>query len=402
MCNVVKKMEINFCGICFKNPIVVASTDIGRRTDTFRKYAEAGVGGIITKSVTDAVELQNKGITMFDIMDMELNDIHGEIPNSYYFFSRGGSMVPMAEFKETAKEQLRVAKEYEVVPIGSISCSKLENWVAYAKEFEKMGFPMIELNFGNPHGEAAKGKLGFLIGQSKELATSIAFAVATSVKIPVIVKMTPQVDSIVSMAEALQGAGIKGVTIMHRFQGMVIDHETETPKLGGYAAIGGPWMKPLSLANISKVFQSSYMQIMGSNGVDTAEDVLDYIYAGATLVQIGSTFMLRGPEYAEKLIKSFENLITEKGGKIDSKIGLVSNKVASYKNLHLIHPRKTVIDGDICQKCESKKCIGRCHYGALSLKEGKIYHDDNLCSGCGMCHFICDKNAASIEEIKEV
>lgn len=94
--------------------------------DTFRKYAEAGVGGIITKSVTDAVELQNKGITMFDIMDMELNDIHGEIPNSYYFFSRGGSMVPMAEFKETAKEQLRVAKEYGVVPIGSISCSKLE------------------------------------------------------------------------------------------------------------------------------------------------------------------------------------------------------------------------------------------------------------------------------------
>lgn len=74
MCNVVKKMEINFCGICFKNPIVVASTDIGRRADTFRKYAEAGVGGIITKSVTDAVELQNKGITMFDIMDMELND----------------------------------------------------------------------------------------------------------------------------------------------------------------------------------------------------------------------------------------------------------------------------------------------------------------------------------------
>ena len=401
MCRVLKNLEVNFCGIHFKNPIIVASTDVGRCVDTFRKYAEAGVGGIITKSVTDAVELQNKGITMFDIMDMNLNDVQGHIPESYYFFSRGGSMIPMEDFRETAKEQLEIAKAYGVVAIGSISCSKLENWVAYAKEFEELGFPAIELNFGNPHGEAAKGKLGFLIGQSKELATSIAFAVATSVDIPVIVKMTPQVDSIVSMADALQGAGIKGVTIMHRFQGMVIDHETETPKLGGYAAIGGPWMKPLSLANISKVFQSTYMQIMGGNGVDTALDVLDYIYSGATLVQIGSTFMLRGPEYAKKLVREFEKLMKQKGGSIDSKIGLVSNKVAGYKKLHLIHPRKASIDITICRQCNEKKCLDGCYYGALSVRDGIVCHDEEACSGCGMCHFVCDKNAASIKELEE-
>ena len=148
----ISKIKTNFCGIEFKNPVVIASTDIGRSVENFEKFAKAGVGGIITKSVTDAAPLQSKGITMFDIrtIDGVPVDDCDTVPDNYYFFSRGGSMNAMEKFEETAKEILQIAKQYDVVPIASICASKIENWVAYAKRFEEMGYPMLELNLGNP------------------------------------------------------------------------------------------------------------------------------------------------------------------------------------------------------------------------------------------------------------
>ena len=129
--------EVTFCGVSFRNPIVVASTDIGRSEASFEAFARAGVGGIITKSVTDAAPLQKAGITMFDIRDMKQIPVRGEIPGQYYFFSRGGAMIAMEDFLPLAERELKLAQDHGVVLIGSISASKVENWVAYAKAFEE-------------------------------------------------------------------------------------------------------------------------------------------------------------------------------------------------------------------------------------------------------------------------
>ena len=82
-------------GLPFSNPIVVASTDIARTPERMREFAAAGVGGIITKSVTDAPALQNNSISRIHIMDMEQNPVRGKLPEHYTFFSRGGAMLPM-------------------------------------------------------------------------------------------------------------------------------------------------------------------------------------------------------------------------------------------------------------------------------------------------------------------
>lgn len=391
-------LEMSFCGVKFKNPVVVASTDIGRRTECFEAFARAGVGGIITKSVTDAVPLQKKGITMFDIRDMQQNPISAEVPEKYYFFSRGGAMIAMEDFREKAKEELAIAEQHQVVAIGSISASKLENWIAYAKEFEKLGYPMIELNFGNPHGEAVKGKLGFLISQSEELCVEIASSVAQAVSIPVIVKLTPQVADLASLTKALKDAGIRAVTIMHRFQGMVIDQENEQPVLGGFAAIGGPWMKPLSLANVAKVYRASGLEVMGSNGADTASDVLDFIYAGAPLVQIGSSMMLRGPEYAAALIENLKMLAESKQEPLHNLVGRVAERVIPYDQLGAIRPRKARVDTSVCVSCQDKGCVERCYFGGLRIVEGCLIHNEDFCSGCGLCQYFCTHSAVEIIE----
>lgn len=392
-------LEVNFCGISFKNPVIVASTDIGRTKEQFEAFARAGVGGIITKSVTDAAPLQNKGITMFDIRDMGGRPVSGEIPGCYYFFSRGGAMISMEDFREEAMEELAIAKENGVIAIGSISASRKENWIAFARAFEAMGYPMVELNFGNPHGEAAGGKLGFLIGQSEELCTDIAGSVVNAVNIPVVVKLTPQVTDVVAMTVALKAVGVSAVTIMHRFQGMVIDRENEMPVLGGFAAIGGPWMKPLSLANIAKVYRASGLPVMGGNGADTAEDILDFIYAGASLVQIGSSMMLRGSEYAAGLVNELEHLLKQKAENVQMLVGRVAERVIPYSQLSRIGARRARIDQSVCEECEDTPCVSKCYFGAIALENGRWTHKEDFCSGCGLCSYYCPHDAVKIEKI---
>lgn len=394
-------METNVLGMWFKNPIVVASTDIGRSPEKFRAFAKAGVGGIITKSVTDAAALQQSSISMIHIMDMEQKSVRGNLPDCYSFFSRGGSMLPMEEFEREAEELLRIGKKYGTVVIGSISASRTENWIAYAKRFEEMGFPAIELNFGNPHGEAADGKLGFLIGQSKELCAEIVSHVLGAVQIPVIVKLTPQIADIAGTAKLLEERGVQAVTITHRFQGLVLDPETDQPIWGGWAAIGGPWMKPISLANVARVRRNTGLTILGSNGVDTARDVYDYMLAGASLVQIGSSMMLRGPEYAARIVEELETLRKKKNvANWKDIVGAAAGQIVTYKSLRDLPPRRPDIDTIQCERCSDKLCLDTCYFGGLFLREdGTLGHDDQSCSGCGLCQHICPKGAVTMKQI---
>lgn len=396
----ISKTKVTFCGVEFKNPIVVASTDIGRYSNTFEVYAKTGVGGIITKSVTDAVPLQNKGITMFDIRTLDEKPLRGsiEIPNEYYFFSRGGAMIAMDSFEEEAKRILEIAKLYDVVPIASVCASKIENWVDYSKRFEAMGYPMLELNLGNPHGEASKDKLGFRISQETDLCVNVAKSVIDAVSIPVIVKLTPQLSDIVGLTKALKEAGVQAVTVMHRFQGLMIDHETLQPLIGGYAAIGGPWMKPMSLANVAKVYNATGLSVIGSNGADNVTDVMDFIHSGASLVEIGSSMMLRGPKYAEDLVRDFKIQVEKEAVNVETQIGLVAKRIIPYTDLQKIGARVADINVKRCEICKEKPCLSRCFYQSLKLDEaGKITHDEEVCSGCGMCQHLCPLSAVTIK-----
>ena len=392
-----RRSQVQALGLTFPNPILVASTDIARSPQQFEAFAKSGVGGIICKSVTDAAALQNDSIARIHITDMHQRPVAGSYPDSYYFFSRGGSMLSMAAFEEKAPELLALAAKYGTVAIGSISASRLENWVAYARRMEELGFAALELNFGNPHGEAADGKLGFLIGQSPELCVQIARAVMDAVHIPVIAKLTPQISDLVALTKALENAGVQAVTVMHRFQGLMIDPDTDEPILGGWAAIGGPWMKPISLANVAKVRRATGLTVLGGNGADTARDVYDFLLSGASLVEIGSSMMLRGPEYARQLVAALEQLLKEKNTTAADALGRAAQHIVTYKNLGTLPPRSSQLEEDLCRTCTEKPCLQTCYFGALHSQDGTVRHDSDSCSGCGLCTHTCPKNAVTMK-----
>ena len=393
-------LSVSFCGVDFKNPLIAASTDYSRTKERFSELVSSGVGGIITKSVTDAKALQSAGIARFDIRDMDQKPVRGDLPNMYTFFSRGGSMVSMEHFRQYAKDQLAEAEAAGVVLIGSISASKTENWVAYAKEMEEMGFPMLELNFGNPHGEAADGKLGFLIGQSPELCCDIVSQILEAVRIPVIVKLTPQISDMTALVKALQEIGAKAVTVMHRYQGLIIDPLDETPALGGWAAIGGPWMKPIARANISKIYRNvPGMEICGSNGVNSGRDVIEYMLCGAGLVQTGSTLMLRGVSLIGEMLSEMTALMEEKGETSFSGLkGRAADKIVTYKSLGNLPERSAQFDLEQCRACGDKPCVTRCYFGALKEEDGSLKADEDKCTGCSMCRCVCPRGAVTMKE----
>lgn len=392
--------SVTVMGLKFKNPIVVASVDIGRSLKSFENFAQSGVGGIVTKSITDAPVLQKSAITMMHITDMQQKALKGNIPDNYYFFSRGGAMISIDEFESKGKDILEISKRHNMIAIGSISASQTKNWVDYAKRLEKLGFPAIELNFGNPHGEAVQDKLGFLIGQDENLCADIVSQIANSVKIPLIVKLTPQVADMVAIAKAVEKAGASAVTVMHRLQGIMIDEENDSPILGGWAAIGGPWMKPISLANVAKVKRNTEMIIFGGNGADTVRDVYDFILAGSSIVEVGSSMSLKGTKYAEDLVKGFEAYIKTKNVCLSGLVGKVALDIIPYQRLNELPQRYAEFDLQICKNCIDKPCVERCYFAALSCHTDELVHDKEACVGCATCNHVCPADAVKIKNKK--
>lgn len=390
--------EMPVLGLPFQNPIVAASTDIARSVEQFEAFAKSGVGAIITKSVTDAPALQDDNISRIYVADLAQNPVRGNVPEQYTLFSRGGSMVSMDAFEPKAVEMLKIAQKYQTIAIGSIAAGRTENWVRFAKRFEELGFPALELNFGNPHGEASADKLGFLIGQSAELSAEIVQAVQNTVNIPVIVKMTPQLSDVTGMAKHLEACGAKAVTVMHRFQGLMVDPETDAPVLGGWAAIGGSWMKPLTLANIARIYRGTGLTVFGGNGANTAQDVYEYMCCGASLVEIGSAFMLRGPGYTREVVDAFAALLEKKGvPSCQELVGKTAKQIVTYKNLSALPKRKAVYDLEKCAHCPDKPCVDTCYFGALRIENGALVHDEMKCSGCSLCQARCGKHAITMQ-----
>lgn len=385
-------------GLQFKNPIIAASTDISRSLASYEALLRSGVGGIVTKSVTDAATLQATDLARFFACDSDQHAVCGELPSSYTLLSRGGAMMSIDELAQKAPVWIEHGSQAGTVVIGSISAADPDNWLAYARQMEALGFHALELNFGNPHGEASVKKLGYLIGQTSDLCRQICKSVSAAVNIPVIAKLTPQVSDLAGMVVSLEDSGIAGVTIMHRYQGLILSETDDRPLLAGRAAIGGPWMKPITLANLSKVAQASKLPIIGGNGADTARDVYEYMLCGASLVEVGSSLMLRGPAWAGTLIAGLQEIMEQKNvSSVNDLTGRALKDLTSYRNLDQLPKVRPSAEKSLCAECTELTCVDRCYFDALiPTEESTIRFDKDKCSGCGLCAQVCPHQAVTM------
>ena len=395
-------MNIEFCGVPFKNPVVIASLETTNSPDLIRQAFHYGAAGAIIKTLTD---IEDMAVLTMNSKYAILNDrgdiIKGKVPRDFKFYSRSGySSTYYKDWIPYLKELAAYGKERGAHLIGSAGAKEIDGWKDICRTIEDCGLPMVELNFGCPHPALMPGVHGgSMIGQVPEVAFEVTKAVCEAVDIPVVIKLTPDQSQPVEVARAVKEAGAAAVTATNRYTGFVVDIDTAEPRLGGTAGIGGTWTKPLSLRYVHNFYMQVGIPIAGSNGIFDHRDIVEFLMTGATVVEVGSVLMIKGMKWLPNIIRGLERFMDEHGyADVASMIGIASDQAANdYSDQFAKSRIHATVNEETCQNPTCNVCVQMCFYEALSQDpSGKINVHTDKCIGCELCLDICPFDSISM------
>jgi len=394
-------LSLNFCGVPFKNPLVIASIETTNSPEVIRECVDAGAGGMIIKTLTDIEDMarltQN---SKYAILNERNELIKGKVNKNYVFYSRSGySSTGFREWVPYLKELRQYANDHGSHLIGSAGGKTVQSWIDICRTIEDCGLPMVELNFGCPHPAMMPGVHGgSMIGQDPDVAAEVTARVCEAVRIPVVIKLTPDQSRLLEVARAVRDAGAAAVTATNRYTGFSVDIETGSPRLGGPAGIGGVWAKPLSLRWVHRIYNELGMPITGSNGIYDHRDVVEFIMTGAPLVQVGSVLMLKGIKYLPKIISGLEEFMDSHGyPDIASMTGIASRAAVKDYSEQFRKPRMhSEVNHESCRNPKCTICIQTCFYDALAQGPGQVASISDNCIGCEMCTQTCPFDSTSM------
>jgi dihydroorotate dehydrogenase (fumarate)/dihydropyrimidine dehydrogenase (NAD+) subunit PreA len=383
-------LRTEFLGVKFKNPVLAASAEPTLSAENMKRVIETGTGGLVAKTVTNSEAMRKlTKMSKWRYLDEQHNICRGKVPRLFTFYGRSGLAEEAPhEWMEELKEAQEAARQNDCVIVGSIAGTTPDTWATLGKMIEDTGIRLMELNFGCPHpSEMVGAKTGMLVGQDKTAAAEITHAVAQAVKIPIVVKLTPQVADVVEMAQEVKKAGASGVTIINRFVGFALDIETGKPYINGWAGVGGPWVKPLTLRWVSKIYTSMNIPITGTNGVYDWKDVVEFMMSGASVVQVCSVLMLKGYSYLKEVVQGLDDFLNRKGYKTAKEIvGIAARSALTYAEMESLPKERAVINRELCTDCQ--RCMRSCFYNVIRTKEGQVSIGEE-CRGCGICTCVC-------------
>jgi len=383
-------LTVDFCGVKFKNPVLAASAEPTLSAENMKRVIETGAGGLVAKTVTDSEAMRKlTRMSKWRYLDEQHNVCQGKVPRLFTFYGRSGlAEEEPREWMKELREAQGVAQQSGCVLIGSVGGTVPQNWAELSKMVEDTGVPLLELNFGCPHPSEMKGaQTGMLVGQDQNAASEITQTVVQAVKIPVMIKLTPQVADVVEMAKAVKEAGASAVTIINRFVGFCLDIETGKPYIHGWAGVGGPWVKPLTLRWVSKVYTGLGIPLSGTNGVYDWKDVVEFMMSGATIVQLCSVVMLKGYSYLAEVINGLDDFLNRKGYQAAEEIvGIAAKAAMTYAEMETLPKEHAVINPEVCTNCQ--RCRRSCFYNVIKMLDGQVTIGEE-CRGCGICTCVC-------------
>lgn len=297
-------LRTNVCGVEFRNPLMLAAGVMGSNASSMNWILKSGAAGVVSKSFS--LE-PNPGYANPTTVGVECGIINAI-----------GLSNPGAE---NFKEELKRIDRKGNVSIASIYGATPEEFSKLVLKIEDY-VDMIELNISCPH--AMEG-YGASIGQDANLTHKIVSAAKDSANKPVIAKLTPNVTDIVEIAVAAQDAGADALTLINSLgPGMKINIDVARPVLSNkFGGMSGKAIKPIALRNVYTVYDNVDIPIIGVGGISNFEDVVEFLFAGARAVQIGTSIMDEGVEVFDKINKDLEKFMNKKGYEsIDEMIGL--------------------------------------------------------------------------------
>ena len=283
-------LEVRFLDIVLKNPIIMASGTFGFGREYAEIYNIQKLGGLISKGLTLHPRLGNPGIRVWETSSGMMNSVGLENPGIDAFIQR----------------ELPFMKKLDMVHIINISGSTLDDYVHASEKISNEGVDMIELNISCPNIKESGAPFGIKESTTRQVVKETRKVV----KVPLMVKLSPDAENIVKTAQVCEEEGADAVSLVNTFKSLAIDiHERKRIFNNLYAGLSGPCIKPIALRMVHEVAKNITIPVMGIGGIMTYRDVLEFLMAGASAVQIGTANFIN-PKVGEIIIRELEKYLT--------------------------------------------------------------------------------------------
>ncbi|AOL97377.1 dihydroorotate dehydrogenase [Bacillus subtilis] len=279
-------LEVKLPGLDLKNPIIPASGCFGFGKEFSRFYDLSCLGAIMIKATTKEPRFGNPTPRVAETGAGMLNAIGLQNPG----------------LDSVLHNELPWLEQFDTPIIANVAGSQVDDYVEVAEHISKApNVHALELNISCPNVKTG----GIAFGTNPEMAADLTKAVKEVSDVPVYVKLSPNVANITEIALAIEEAGADGLTMINTLIGMRLDLKTGKPilanKTGG---LSGPAVKPVAIRMVYEVSQAVNIPIIGMGGVQTAEDALEFLLAGASAVAVGTANFVNPfacPEIIEQL-----------------------------------------------------------------------------------------------------
>ncbi len=409
-------LEIDFCGIKSPNPFWLASAPPTNSGAQIHRAFEAGWGGAVWKTIGSPVLNVSNRYGAFHYNGQKMVGI-----NNVELISDRPFDVNLFEIADVKKNW----PDRAVIVSAMVEC-KREAWQTIVHQIEDTGADGIEINCGCPHGMSERG-MGSAVGQNPDLIEQISEWTTSVSRIPIIIKLTPNITDITHPARAAIKGGAPAISLINTINSIVgIDLDTFeiTPNVGGKGGHGGyagPAVKPIALNMLSAVAglheaQTAGTRISGMGGIQTWKDAAEFLLLGASSLQVCTAVMHYGYRLIEDLCDGLSNWLDDKGyASVNEIVGKSLHRISDFQDFDLAFRAVARINQDKCIKCDmcyvacndtAHQCIDLFSPSGLlvnprayDLREnGKVAATTNRatpvvretdCVGCALCANVC-------------
>jgi dihydropyrimidine dehydrogenase (NAD+) subunit PreA len=390
-------LSCKFAGISSPNPFWLASAPPTDKRYNVERAFEAGWGGVVWKTLGEDGPPVVNVCSRYGSVDFGGQRMMG-LNNIELITDR-----PLQVNLDEITAVKRAWPDRALLVSLMVPCTE-QAWKSILHRVEQTGCDGVELNFGCPHGMSERG-MGAAVGQVPEYIQEVTEWCKKHTRLPVFVKLTPNISDIRRPARAAFDGGADAVSLINTINSIVsidLDIMAPTPTVAGKGVHGGycgPAVKPIALSMVSEIARDPHtrnLPISGIGGISNWRDAAEYITLGCGSVQICTAAMRYGFRIIDDLVDGLNNWMDEKGYKrLEDFRGAAVPNVTDWQYLDLNYKTVASIDQDKCIECGlcHITCEDTSHQAIRAEKDdsGKRIYTviDEECVGCNLCYLVC-------------